>query len=141
MKVRIPTEQEFNAFKGAHCHQLWLRVGSDWVCPCCHRNKFQILRWTKRNPGKPSQFYDWMATLHEHHDHSVGWNYKRPARFQNKIICGQCNSADGVAKRQLKLPTDFSFSPQEISRFVIAIPHGRHKIDKELAAEVYRGIF
>jgi hypothetical protein len=50
----------------------------------------------------------------------------------------QCNSADGSAKRRLRLPTDWSFSPQDIGRFVTARPHHRHVIDVDIAASIYR---
>lgn len=135
--IRIPTAEEFAAYQGAHCHQLWKRVGPDWTCPCCHRSKFQILRWTTRFPRTPQRFDDWIAGLHEHHDHSVGWGSSENARFPRTIICDQCNAADGAAKRQLKLPANFSFSPHEISRFVTATPHGKHKLNMEVAAAIH----
>jgi len=140
MTGRIPTGAEYDAYKGAHCHQVWARVGPHWVCPCCRRNKFQILRWTKRFPGKPNQFYGWMAGIHEHHDHSAGWDFAKQARFQRIEICDQCNSADGAAKRRLKLPSDFSFAPDEISLFVTAVPHNKHKLNYDIAASIYNDI-
>lgn len=41
-------------------------------------------------------------------------------------------------KRKLKLPKDFSFSPQEIAMFITATPHGTHKIDFERALGVFQ---
>lgn len=61
---------------------------------------------------------------------------RRP-RFPKTVICGRCNAADGTAKRKLKLPADFSFSPHEIGEFVIAQPHGEHELNFELAEEIY----
>src|SRR3546814_10453770 len=58
-----------------------------------------------------------MAGLHEHHDHARSWDGIGVARFQPTVLCDQCNSADGAAKRRLKLPNNFSFSPAEIARF------------------------
>ncbi|MCI5113700.1 MAG: hypothetical protein D3913_10405 [Candidatus Electrothrix sp. LOE1_4_5] len=55
-------------------------------------------------------------------------------------ICDQCNASDGAAKRKLKLPKNFSFSPQEIGCFVKATPHGKHKIDYEIAKAIYESI-
>jgi len=42
-----------------------------------------------------------------------------------------------MAKRKLGLAKSFSFSPQEIGRFVKATPHAGHTIDYETAREVY----
>ena len=96
--MRVPTTEEFAAYSGAHCHQLWRRVGPDWFCPCCLRSKFQILCWTQRSPGKCVPFWDWMAQLHEHHDHALEARFR--SRFEPLIICDQCNSADGIAKEE-----------------------------------------
>jgi hypothetical protein len=40
--------------------------------------------------------------LHKHHCHGEG-------RFKPTVICGDCNSADGAAKRKLKLPPNVEF--------------------------------
>ena len=61
-------------------------------------------------------------------------------RFPMTTICDQCNSSDGAAKRKLKLPKAFSFSPQEIGRFVKATPHGKHEIDYDVAKEIYESL-
>ena len=80
---------------------------------------------------------DWIAVLHTHHDHSVGLLERRSPRFQEMVICHQCNVADGQAKRKLGLPSDFSFSPFEIAAFITATPHGRHKYDFDVARRLY----
>ena len=52
-----------------------------------------------------------------------------------------CNLADGLAKRKLKLPKDFSFSPDEIKQFINPKPHTKsHEIDYEKAKKVYERI-
>lgn len=140
MRKRIPTQQEYQAYRGAHCHKLWIEVGSDWVCPACARTKYQILRWTTRFPRTPAAFEDWMAGLHRHHDHSQGLLSLNRGRFPQTVICDQCNAADGVAKRQLDLPENFSFSPSEISLFIEVAPHGKHKVIIPKASEVYRSL-
>ena len=137
---KVPTAEEFATYRGAHCHQLWARVGPDWTCPSCRRTKYQILRWTTRNPGKPNRFQDWMAGLHEHHDHARSFQGVGIARFRPIVLCDQCNSADGLAKRRLALPENFSFSPDEIGRFVSATPHGRHRIDLATAERIFRSL-
>ena len=138
--VKVPSLKDFAAYKGAHCHQLWARVGPDWTCPSCRRSKFEILRWTMRFPRTANRFEDWMAGLHEHHDHARSWTGVGTARFLSTIICDQCNAADGAAKRRLRLPENFSFSPSEIGRFVVATPHGKHAIDYDIAASIYSAL-
>jgi hypothetical protein len=78
-----------------------------------------------------------MAGLHRHHDHAVSSAYDLHGRFPAVVLCDQCNSADGLAKRRLKLPENFSFSPSEIGRFVSTTPHGKHSIDLVDALALY----
>jgi hypothetical protein len=137
MSIKEPTYEEFQNYTDLHCHRLWAEVGENYICPACKRNKFQILRWTARFPNKPHAFKDWVAVLHRHHDHSNEFVSRNSGRFQETVICDQCNSSDGVVKRKLKLPKDFSFSPDEIACFIKATPHGKHKIDFEKAKVIY----
>src|SRR5205807_6453689 len=114
MQHRIPTDEEFRAYDGADCRNLWNRLGDDWNCPGCGRSKREILRWTRRKP-KPWKdineiYMGWMAGLTKHHDYSAPL-LSGLGRFKDTIICDQCNSADGRMKRDLRLPDDFSFSP------------------------------
>ena len=137
---RIPTIEDFLKYKGAHCHRLWAETGSNWICPACNRNKYQILRWTTRFPNSPNKFQDWHAGLHKHHDHSVPYFSTQTPRFEQTIICDQCNSSDGAVKRKLSLPKDFSFSPFEIMCFVEPTPHGKHVINHEAARQLFQSI-
>lgn len=141
IKIKVPTLDEYTAYKGAHCHRLWSELSDVWRCPACSRTKYEIMRWTtryaKHNDGGRSSYSGWMAGLHKHHDHSQGYISKNNGRFPETVICDQCNSADGAAKRKLSLPKDFSFSPEEIGHFVEATPHGKHKIDYEVANLIY----
>lgn len=138
--MKIPTQDEFAAYKGAHCFQLWASTASDWRCPGCDRNKFELLRWTTRFPRSPKAFKDWMAGLHRHHDHSVDHFERGTRRFVETVICDQCNAADGAAKRILKLPAKFSFAPPEIRAFVVARPHGKHQINYEIARAIFESL-
>lgn len=71
------------------------------------------------------------VTLTRHHCHGRG-------RFVETVICGDCNSADGAAKRKLGLPGDWSFSPREIGSFVQVAPHsGATQINYEVAQRIY----
>jgi hypothetical protein len=144
--TKIPTDAEFRSFDGAQCSRLWRRCGSDWRCPACGRSKFEIIRWTRRAarpPERPIAFFGWWAGLYVHHDHSadIGGFY-RPlsARFEETVICDQCNAADGLVKRILKLPSSFSFSAAEIKQFVTPTPHASHQIDVDRAYRLFREV-
>ncbi len=93
-----------------------------------------------RFPRTVNGLEDWMAGLHEHHDHACSWAGVVTARFLPTILCDQCNATDGAAKRRLKLPENFSFSPLEIGSFVVATPHGKHAIDYDIAARIYSAL-
>jgi hypothetical protein len=129
---RIPTQAEMLAFDGAHCHKLYTALCADWRCPGCGRSKYELIRWTMLFPHHPDKHPGWAAGLHMHHDHGAA-----PRRFDDTLMCEQCNSADKDAKRELGLPKEFSFSPQEIKRFVIGTPHGRHLLNYAAAAQAY----
>lgn len=130
--IRVPTHSEYEAFDGAHCRNLYRQVGPEWRCPACRRSRFQCMRWTTLFRNKPHlRHQGWAVGIHKHHDHGT------PARFPVTPICEQCNAADGFAKRQLRLPIDWSFSPDEIGRFVIAIPHGWHVVVLNTAQRVF----
>lgn len=132
---RIPTQEEILRFDGAHCKRLYASIGLDWRCPGCHRTKYQLMRWTRLFPTKPNWYMGWAVGLHKHHDHG-SW----PGRFPETLVCEQCNNADTAAKKELKLPKNFSFSPAEIRCFVIPIPHGWHLINYAAAQQLYRAV-
>ena len=142
--LRIPTYEDYLSFDGAHCRSIYAALAADWTCPGCGRNTYQVLRWTMRFPKSPNRFEGWAAGYHTHHDHSTNYyryaltdRPKTPPRFPDTIICEQCNSADGMAKRKLKLPSAFSFSPSEIRQFVSATPHGFHQTDYAKAQAIF----
>jgi rubredoxin len=144
-KVKVPTPEEYSTYDGAHCFRLWASLSETWHCPACGRSKFEILRWTTRyrrtRDGGREPYKGWMAGLHGHHDHSVGpVDSESRGRFPVTVICDQCNSADGRAKRILEIRDDFSFSPEEIRQFVVPTPHGRHRLDLDEASRIYRAL-
>ncbi len=137
MKIKIPTYEVYQSHDGLHYRQLWNSIGDEWVCLGCGRSKFQIMKWTRRFPNTPNSFMGWVAALHKHHDHSIGLFESGQTRFPETLVCGQCNSADGTVKRKLKLPSNFSFSPQEMRTFIRATPHGKHEINYDLALTIF----
>ena len=145
---RIPTQEEFDAFDGAHCKQIYRRLDASWRCPACKRSKFELLRWALLFPKSPSPYEGWAMGLHTHHDHRADpiWIDKKPQRsnwlprFAPTVICEQCNAADATAKRKLDLPKAFSFSPLEIGAFVAATPHGWHLLNYDVAQQIFQQI-
>ena len=141
--IRIPTDAEVAAYRGEHCFALWRKVGPAWTCPACGRDKRQIMRWTRRGArpciGQAEPFMGWMAGLHTHHDHAApAWAHE--GRFEHTVICDQCNAADGQAKRALRLPATFSFSPTELRQFVVAVPHGSHRLRLDVALLIFKEV-
>lgn len=144
---RYPSLEDFQSFKGAHCKNLWLKVGNDWRCPGCQRTKFELLRWTMLYPNRPNRHMGWAAGVHEHHDHGMdafGGRFfcdsRYTPRFAPTVVCEQCNSADASAKKSLGMGNDFSFSPSEISRFITPTPHGWHLFHYSVAEEIHKTI-
>lgn len=133
---RIPTPDEIASFKGAHCGALYAwALRTEWKCPSCGRSPGQLIRWTKvQGPAALNADEHGMGftiTLTKHHCHGG-------VRFGTTLICGDCNSADGTAKRKLGLPASWSFTPSEIGRFVSVAPHsGATKIDYGVARQIY----
>ena len=72
-------------------NSLWEGVNDDWRCPACERKKGEILR---KVDGV------WKGGLHLHHDHSVDDpdRYTDKVKFEEVLICDQCNHADGLIK-------------------------------------------
>jgi hypothetical protein len=137
--TKIPTAADLAAFTGMHCRQLYQQAVSEgWRCPSCGRTAEQLVRWTEiRGPSWRARYGDefgmgFTVTLTRHHCHGYG-------RFPPTMICGDCNSADGAAKRKHKLPESWSFSPEEIGRFVMVVPHsGATRIDYDRALRIYQ---
>jgi hypothetical protein len=139
--LKVPTIEDFQNYRAGHTHKKWTALPVDWRCPSCRRSRFEILTWTQtrmENGRVPTGEYKWLAPLHGHHDHRSYAGV--PPRFAPTTICGDCNSADGRAKRHLRLPADFSFSPLELSLFVIGTPHNGVQFDLEVAKKVYESI-
>lgn len=141
---KIPTQQEYKAYDGAHCHVLFRSVSKTWRCPSCNRTKFEIMRWIKRNNGM-----GWLCGLHTHHDHSeepyiyhgnITLTTNIP-RFPHTIICDQCNMVDATIKRRYSdIPRNFSFSPSELQQIIFARPHQPHVVKYLTAYRIYERV-
>ncbi|MFT0174661.1 hypothetical protein ACLKMY_37975 [Paraburkholderia mimosarum] len=136
----------------------WACTPMDWACPACGRTKPEIARVNSRG--------HLMCRLVEHHDHMkdlVKAEFERQCKqqervvadefakrfasraapmvsaYDNAMICDDCNSADPTAKSAVGTHKDFSYSPQEIRRFVRPRLNMPHVIDIEEAAAIWQG--
>ncbi|MBN3815588.1 hypothetical protein G3N57_02765 [Paraburkholderia sp. Se-20369] len=136
----------------------WACTPVDWACPACGRTKAEIVRVNSKG--------HLMCRLVEHHDHMkdlVKAEFERQCKdqerivadeyakrfaaraapmvsaYDNAIICDDCNSADPTAKSAVGTHKDFSYSPQEIRRFVRPRPNEPHTIDVQEAVAIWQG--
>lgn len=136
----------------------WACTPMEWTCPACGRAKPEIVRLNTNG--------HLMCRLVEHHDHMkdlVKAEFERQCKAQkvivadefakrfaarasqmvsaydNAIICDDCNAADPMAKAAVGTHKDFSYSPQEIRRFVRPCANVPHEIDAEEAARIWHG--
>lgn len=125
--LRIPTQLDFQRFNGGHSPTNWRATPGNWVCPCCNRSKFRLLRWTdSRQIGRPSGGKKWMALIE-----------RDP--ITNEFVCQTCRTAAQRVKLSLKIPVEFHFYPSEMRRFIKCWDYGGAKVvDQGKALEIYR---
>ena len=142
---KIPTQSEIENFTGLHCEDIYKEcVNTGWRCPCCGRSAKELIRWSEISNEYLRKLYGdsygmgWTISITRHHCHNEDYQ-----RFETTVICGDCNIADrkakqGLNKKGIEVPNDFSFSPDEIKQFVTCKPHsGYTEIDYEIAEELY----
>ncbi|CAI3149614.1 hypothetical protein MWMV8_MWMV8_01800 [Acinetobacter calcoaceticus] len=147
--------KKFNATR-AFLNKWWVITPTDWSCPVCHRKKSEIVHVNELNYL--------VGHLHEHHDHMkdiVKKLFEKACKkkekiiadelserfatkiafaleaYDNTVICADCNKADGIAKQLVKTNFNFSFSPNEISEFIIIQPNVEHQIDIDKARNIW----
>jgi hypothetical protein len=135
----------------------WAWTPCEWTCTACGRSKSAIARLNQKG--------QLMCRLVEHHDHMQNLLLERfrqisssqdhvvadeiaehfakrssqmVSAYDNAIICNDCNNADAVAKGLASAHADFSFSPAEMRRFILAKPGQPHQIDGEIAAAIWK---
>lgn len=146
----------FNA-SGVDMTRWWSFTPQSWKCPACGRQKKDIVRLNNND--------QLMCRLVEHHDHmrdllltrfreissssrevvadEMAESFaKRSAAmvssYDNTIVCDDCNTADGNAKKIAGTHEDFSFSPIELSKFIKVTPNSTHKIDAGVARAIWQ---
>jgi len=78
-----------------------------------------------------------------HHDHALDkpgaikfpWPFQR--RFSTIAVCEDCNLLDSRAKKIVKAPKWFSFSPEEIRYFAEVVEGGKSEIDEHRVRNVW----
>ena len=145
--------------KGVDLNENWALCPPYWSCPACRRSKEEIFRLSKRGIL--------LAKLELHHDHmpdrishrarelfGMDWLEKLPkssiiiqdyirgltSRFDNCLLCSECNAADGKVKARFPFPTSilrFSFTAEEIGEFVRASAGQDHEISYEKARSIW----
>ncbi|NJR80850.1 hypothetical protein [Sphingomonas corticis] len=128
----------------------WASTWQGWECPCCQRANASIARVTADGVL--------LCKLVWHHDHlgDFAKTLLRPVkeldgsdderarrqvahtlvfplveRFAATLVCEDCNNADADMNSALAPDIDrwFSFSPNEISRFILVRANERHELD------------
>lgn len=128
----------------------WASTREHWNCPCCQRGKADIARVSSGGVL--------LCRLEYHHDHLVDRakrilrEYRHRSedresviqvgraenalmllveRFEQTLICIDCNLAEGRAKLELakEIDSDFTFTPAEIASFIGVAPNRLHEID------------
>jgi len=155
----LSTQALVQAFEadGAHLNRWWVMTPVTWQCPCCKRTKGQIVRLNKNNYLT--------CQLHEHHDHmkdvvkglfenfsikqniivadelsekfAIKTSFSLSA-YDNTVLCFDCNKADADAKKIVNAHKYFSFSPKQISEFLVVTPNEEHKINMSQAQHVWQ---
>ena len=143
--------------KGVDMTSWWAWTEPDWICSGCGRSKRELVRLNQKG--------QLMCRLVEHHDHMQDLLLKRfqevsaaqdrvvadefaerfakrsaqmVSAYDNTIVCNDCNNADALGKASAGAHPDFSFSPGELRRFVIAKAGAPHSIDKNTAKAVWK---
>ncbi len=138
LDVLVPSDADYAAYDGMHCSVVWRNTSNTWRCPGCGRTKREIMRYGKRG-GSNVRVYGpigWLGGLHRHCD--LNEDCKRDLRFSETLMCDQCSIASAIAKRRLGLPKCWSYSPDEIKKFVRLRPHkSKIEIDLQVAKTIF----
>ncbi len=147
-----------NATTRLSLNDNWAGTPQNWFCPVCSRYKVQLVRLSTQGVL--------LCRLHWHHDHlrdcgekilrrrvpllddssaravqfsAVAACKTSAERFHERLVCEDCNTADGRAKALLKgaIHPDFSFSPSEIARFIVVAANKPHEVDPEKARAIW----
>jgi len=140
--VRAPTDEEFAAFD-AKAHLGWKRLPADWSCPCCGRNKRQILRLSNKN--------QWFAQIRDHWEFEVEedplclqfrlllypWHPSEVVleNIRNIKICSDCGDVSSELQRSRPELTPFHLAIEDLRACLGEVrPNQKIEVDLEEAA-------
>jgi rubredoxin len=157
----LQTKRALDRFRarGLDLNENWALCPPYWSCPTCRRSKDNIFRLSKRGIL--------LAKLELHHDHlrdgvyhraqelfGTEWRETVPktsigildqirditSRFDQCLLCSECNAADGKVKTRFRSEIDFrfTFTAVEIGAFVRARATQDHDIDYAKAFELWQ---
>jgi rubredoxin len=157
----VQTKRALGRFKakGLDLNENWALCAPFWSCPTCRRSKDNIFRLSKRGIL--------LAKLELHHDHQRDGVYRRAqelfgsdwretipktsigildqirditSRFDQCLLCSECNAADGKVKARFRSEIDsrFTFTAMEIGAFVRARATQDHEIDYAKALKLWQ---
>lgn len=136
----------------------WCVTPAQWRCPACRRSKAEFARLNESGAM--------MGHIMAHHDHMTDLAIeafhqasgarahvvadelseafvKRAAEavsaYDPILVCVDCNNADRRAKDGVPTDKRFSFSAQDISRFVIPHPNRDHELRLDVARTLWDG--
>jgi hypothetical protein len=120
---RVPSPTDIQKFDGLHCWKTYRwALANHWRCPSCERTAIELIRWSEirgllwRERYADEHGMGFTISMASHHCHGNG-------RFQETLVCGDCNTADGAVKRKLRLPETWSFAPHELNTAFWKIHH------------------
>lgn len=118
----VPTEGQFElATRG---NASYGELGDDWACPCCHRSKRDVVRWSQNS----KQFMFRIAVR------NVPDQLQRYGTRKVKV-CDACNHTFQECHKELRarlgevpMP-DYSVRMDEVRTIILPRPHTLHPID------------
>jgi len=137
----------------------WARTLRSWVCPACRRGKPEIFRASVHGIliGKIERHHDHIADLFLQRLreciggeglHNLAENGRRApryvrallVRFPDTLLCADCNTADGEAKRVIgaEFHKHLSCTPSEIGQFIQSGNNRPHSIDRDKCRAVWQ---
>lgn len=138
-------------------NSVWASVPGEWICPCCRRSKLDCARL-----GAGGQMLGKLVAHHDHFEDLMDVVLSRLSkdlrievassidaqqfirrgaelfrRFDRIIVCEDCNNAEAKGKLLSGADRYFTFTPRELSAFVLAAPNRPHEVDDAALAKTY----
>lgn len=129
--------------------ELWREMPDHWTCPACLRRKAECevpkgdgrsLRWLVQHHDHMADYvkayikrrfggYEGFCAVGAEHGEALQFvdRVKRFAkRFDDVVVCLDCNEVEGKIKQRMGADEFFTFHPHEIRRALMKSPNDRH---------------